>query len=398
MEADEANEDEEAGEEEPTIPSKVKTGEIPSTVPANKIVHVTKLPKKCKQVDVVEAFAKYGAIDQIHIVTTPGGTVANVAYKTEKAATAALEANKKVKVLDSLIWVTKYAKSSDKKQKTKINESRERSVYVRYLKAGTTEDQLRAHFEGCGEMERVKLVNKFNTTFGFVTFTDTSSKEAALKLHNSVLNDVNIGVCENNENPTQVGQLYDEKLTVMVKNKQSFECVEVAKLESIFSKCGEIESMDIVCKKNVLAFITYKTEQAAQKALKLNGKTEQGIELESELYNPFNKKTAIYISNLPKECTEEDLTKCFSRAGEITNIVHKGGYAIIRFVDSDAYCKSFLFNESFIKKQMIFVEPHSIRKKAVMKSKIPKNFQKKGFKRPAENGNSVFKPKKAKNN
>ena len=32
-------------DEEPTIPSKVKTGQIPATVPFNKIVHITKLPK-----------------------------------------------------------------------------------------------------------------------------------------------------------------------------------------------------------------------------------------------------------------------------------------------------------------------------------------------------------------
>ncbi|XP_037818020.1 DNA-binding protein modulo isoform X2 [Lucilia sericata] len=362
---EEDEEEEDAANEVPTIPSKVKSGEIPSTVPSSKIVHVVKLPKKCKQIDIVEVFAKYGAIDQIHMITTPSGTVANVAFKTMKAAKAAL-ADRKVKVQGSLIIINPHKP----KRESKFNETRERCVYVRYLKTGTTEEDLKKHFEGCGKIENIKVVNKFNTTFAFVTFADKSSVDAALELHNSVLNDVNIGV--NKQSESKLGKTYEANLTVMVKNKQNFENIDGAKIKSIFSKCGEIDILDVVCKKNVLAFVCYKTEQAAKKALKLNGKTEQGIELETELYDPYSKKTTIHVTNLPRGCTEEDLKKLFSKAGEIKNIFIKGGFAIIGFENSDAYCKSFLFNESMINNQVIFVEPHSLRKKSIIKQKYPR--------------------------
>ncbi|KAI8130156.1 DNA-binding protein modulo [Lucilia cuprina] len=389
---EEEDEDEEdAANEEPTIPSKVKSGEIPSTVPSSKIVHVVKLPKKCKQIDIVEVFAKYGAIDQIHMITTPGGTVANVAFKTIKGAKAAL-ADRKVKVQGSIIVINPHKPKRD----SKFKEIRERCVYVRYLKADTNEDDLKKHFEGCGKIENVKVVTKYNSTFGFVTFADKSSVDAALELHNSVFNGVNISVTKQSD--SKMSKTYEENLTVMVKNKQNFENVDGAKLKAIFSKCGEIDCLDIVCKKNVLAFVCYKNELAAKKALKLNGKTEQGIELETELYDPYSKKTTIHVTNLPRDCTEEDLRKLFSKAGQIKNIFQKGGFAIIGFENSDGYCKSFLYNESMINNQVIFVEPHSIRKKSIIKAKTPKNFQRKGFKRPFENGNSVFKPKKAKTN
>lgn len=386
----------------PTIPSKVKGGEIPDTVPLTRIVHVNKLPKKCKQVDIVEVFAKYGPIEQIHIVTSPAATVANVAFKTEKAATAALAAHKTVQVNGSTIEVV-LKSEWHKKEKYDVNESRDRTVYVKYLKHGTTEEQIQAHFESCGEIERIKLVERNSVAFAFVTFTDKAVVESAKKLHNSVLNDTTIGVYENSVNSN--GQLgnRDEKLTIILKNtKQNFDKMEGSKLESIFADCGEIASMDVLCKKNTLAFITFKTEDAVEKAFKLNGETVQDVELEIEHYNAEKKKTSIYIANVSKDATEEDLQTLFAKAGEISALILRKGFAIIHFKDSEAYCKSFMLDESYVKGQMVFIEPHSMRKQTVMKNKHRQQmrhpFKKNDNKRSAgsENGNSVFTPKKAK--
>ncbi|TMW48931.1 hypothetical protein DOY81_005996 [Sarcophaga bullata] len=390
-------------DEEPTIPSKVKSGEIPATVPLNKIVHITKLPKKCKQIDIVEAFAKFGAIDQIHLVVTPTGTVANVAFKTAKAANAATAASRKIKVIDSPVEVTakkprKDKEEIDKTDKFGVKESRQRTVYVKYLKLHTTEDQVREHFAGCGEIERCKVVSKSKITFSYVTFTEKESVKSALKLHNSVLNGGTVAVYEcKPDKIVPLGQR-DQKLIIMLRNKQHLEALEGATLEKIFSKCGQIDHMEVVCGKNILAFIVFKNEQAVEKALELNGKTEEGVELEVEKYDGNKKKTCIHVSNIHPSCTLEDLKNHFSVAGEFKSVILRKGFAIIYFQDTDGYCKSFLLDESYIKKQMIFVEPLSARKQTLLKARMAKLLvaNMTNRKRPFQNGTSVFKGKKAK--
>lgn len=254
---------------------------------------------ECKQIDIVEVFAKYGPIEQIHIVTSPAATVANVAFKTDAAAKAALAANKTVQVKDSTIEVS-MKKVSPKKERYDVNESRDRCVYVKYLKRGTTEDQIKEHFNSCGEIERIKLVIRNSVSFAFVNFTDKAAVESATKLHNSVLNDTTIGVYENSINSSNKPGNRNEKLTIILKNVQNFDKIEGDKLNEIFANCGEIDSMDVLCKKNTLAFITFKTEEAVENAFKLNGQTLQDIELVIETYNPEKNKTSIYVSNLHK--------------------------------------------------------------------------------------------------
>ena len=96
----------------------------------------------------------------------------------------------------------------------------------------------------------------------------------------------------------QLGQR-DPNLIIMLRNKQELEAIEGTILENIFSKCGEIEHMEVICGRNILAFIVFKNEQAVEEALKLNGKTEEGIELDVEKYDRNKKKTAIHVSNIP---------------------------------------------------------------------------------------------------
>lgn len=54
----------------------------------------------------------------------------------------------------------------------------------------------------------------------------------------------------------------------------------------------------------------------------------------------------------------------------------KRGFAIVNFKEPEGFCKSFLLNESIVKNQMIFLEPHSIKKQAIL------SHQKKAMKRP----------------
>lgn len=71
----------------------------------------------------------------------------------------------------------------------------------------------------------------------------------------------------------------------------------------------------------------------------------------------------------------DDLKELFSKCGEVCAVILKRGFAIIHFKDTEAFCKSFLLNESIVKNQMIFLEPHSVKKQAIFN-------QKKAMKRP----------------
>lgn len=97
------------------------------------------------------------------------------------------------------------------------------------------------------------------------------------------------------------------------------------------------------------------------------------------------------------DCTREDLEELFSKAGEIALIFIKApGFATIRFKDSDGYCKSFLYHESKIKGNYIYIQPFSYHKQ----SNKNQYHQKISFKRGAGPNNGydkVFKPKRAKN-
>ncbi|XP_011295007.1 DNA-binding protein modulo isoform X2 [Musca domestica] len=379
------------GKDEPTIPSKVNIGTVAEDVPLDCIVHVNKLPKKTKVIDVVEIFAEYGPIDTVHLQEGPADCTANIAFKNSKSATAALSADKKNVKGCNIVVTKKQISKKGKKQKDTANVGRERSVYVKFLKRGTTEDQLKEHFSSCGDIEEVRVVLKNSVTYAFVTFTEKEMVQKALKLHNSILNGSTIGVLESSTDNNSQGNKRDPNLTIVLKNTQNLESIEGEKLESIFAKCGEIESMDVVCRKTTLAFITFKDETAVKKAFKLNGKQIKEISIDMEAYNPDKPKTSIFVSNVAKDVTEEDLKSHFSVSGDISAVILKNGFAVIHFKDSDGYCKSFLLNETILKGQMLFLEPHSFRKKAILKSKSHK-----GTKRPSQQHNGVFGGKRIK--
>lgn len=67
-------------------------------------------------------------------------------------------------------------------------------------------------------------------------------------------------------------------------------------------------------------------------------------------------------------CTTEDLQLHFANAGRIVNIILRRRNAIIRFKDSDAFCKSFAYNESYIRGRVIFIEPLTKNKKVIFES------------------------------
>lgn len=169
-------------------------------------------------------------------------------------------------------------------------------VYVKNIKLGTTADQIKKYFQSCGEVKSVKIIDRDTNNFAFVNFKDKAAVAEAIKLHNKKFNNATISVYAND--PQRKFKKRNEKLTIKLINKQDFKDLDSIKLEDIFSKCGEIIDLVVLCKKNTLAFITFKTEQAVQKVFELNGTTVQDIELEIAAYDTQKPKTTIYVLNI----------------------------------------------------------------------------------------------------
>ncbi|XP_017467424.1 PREDICTED: DNA-binding protein modulo [Rhagoletis zephyria] len=380
---------------------KIKTGALPKDFPQDQVLVVKNLPKQYKQIDLVEIFAKYGTLHTIHNIHGPVSSVAYIAYtapEEAEAAQAATDNNAKVKGVTINVNVQtpnpKKVKKAESKQKAseekqtaiedkkrKIQESKSRTVYIKSLKSGTTEDQVREHFAECGEIESVNVFSRHQHSYGFVCFEDESSIAAATKLHNSVLNGMNIWVLQSDQQVKEVTK--DPQRTILIKNNQSLESIDPAKLDSIFSKCGEIESTSILCKKNVLAFITFKDEKGAKKALKLNGSSSQGLDLEIEEYKVITPKhkTTVFIQNVKPGVTENEIREIFASTGPIESVNVLGGFATVKFEDTESFCKAFLLNETYIRGQLIFLEPYSERKQSILRNqnrKRPAPFNKGG--------------------
>lgn len=274
----------------------------------------------CKQIDVIEAFAKYGVIRQIHIGSVNNGIFADIAFKTPKAAAAAIADNGEIQVNNVLVRVVKRDPISAVKKQTP---GYDRSIHVRNISVETTEGQIRELFETCGEIESLKMsiAKDGETLVAFIKFTKMAALQEALKLQYTVLNNSNIRVFAYNVYNEK--NQYHEDLTIMLRNKQDLKSIEISKLKSIFSKCGEIDYVEIICKRNVLAFITFKTKEAAEKALKMSGETAEDVALDIEAYSPLKKWTSIHVVNVPKGKFILFLFKQFSEKQSDYTSIHK---------------------------------------------------------------------------
>lgn len=189
-----------------------------------------------KQIDIVEVFAKFGTLHTIYNNHGPASCVAYVAYTSPEEAEAAQEATDKIaKVKGALLSVniqTPNAKklkkaelknkiSEEKKDtfeenKKKYEESKNRTVYIKYLKFGTTEDQIKSHFANCGVIESIKVFTRGQNSFSYVCFEDEAAIPNALKLHNSILNESNISVLKSDQQFKEMTK--DPQRTILLKN------------------------------------------------------------------------------------------------------------------------------------------------------------------------------------
>lgn len=265
--------------------------------------------------------------------------------------------------------IEKKKQDGPQQKKKALNnpENRDRRIYVRRLHPNTIEAQVKEYFSKCGEIESIDLMKGQRLKKdAVIVFKDAASIPEAVKLHNTILNDATILV-EHAESPRPKS---DEQRSIIMINSEGLTKLEGSVIVDIFSNCGKIENLNVVCEKNVLAYITFEEPSAVPKALELNDTTQNGIKVEVNLYKSKAKaqKTKVFVKNIANGVSEEDLTKMFQVCGNVVNVSLRRNNAtlataIIEFEDQDGYCKAFLMHEEKLRGRSLFIEPFSLPRK-----------------------------------
>lgn len=113
----------------------------------------------------------------------------------------------------------------------------------------------------------------------------------------------------------------------------------------MFSVYGEITSIKLETdnqgNSKGYGYVSYGNEDMAEKAInELNGKDINGKKISINALIPSKNKTTIYAKNFPRDFSENDLKKFFSKFGEITSVsISKDsngfskGFGFINFVN-----------------------------------------------------------------
>ena len=93
----------------------------------------------------------------------------------------------------------------------------------------------------------------------------------------------------------------------------------------MFAENGEITSSkletDVQGTSKGYGYVSFATEEMAEKAIStLNGKEINGKKIEVTLLIPSKTKMSIYAKNFPRDFSEDDLKKFFSKFGEIVSV------------------------------------------------------------------------------
>ncbi|EDX15177.1 DNA-binding protein modulo [Drosophila simulans] len=385
----------EKSEENIGIP-KIKVGKIPLGTPQNQIVFVTNLPNEYLHKELVALFAKFGRLSALQRFTNMNGNNSVlIAFDTSAGAEAVLQAKPKALTLGDNVLSVSEPRNKE--------ENNERTVVVGLIGPNITKDDLKTVFEKVAPVEAVTISSNRLMPKAFVRLASVDDIPKALKLHSTELFSRFITVRRLSQSISRTSEL-----TLVVENVGKHESYSSDTLEKIFKKFGDVEEIDVVCSKAVLAFVTFKQSDAAAKALaQLDGKTVNKVEWKLHRFERCTSGRSILVTNLSSDATEADLRKVFNESGEIESIIMLAQKAVVKFKDDEGFCKSFLANESIVNNAPIFIEPNSLLKHRLLKKRLaigqaraPRKFQKdtkpnfgkKPFnKRPAqENGGKSF--------
>lgn len=239
--------------------------------------------------ELVGLFTKFGPIAIVNrIKTKAGGNNVIIAFESPEAVDAALAAKPKALTLSGQVVTV-----SRPHNKSELNE---RTVVVGLIGSNATKDKISEHFKSCGAIESVNFSNNRALPTAYVRFISVSSVPKALKLHGSEFQSRFITV---REEAYKNKQLKSPSCTLTILNTGNHESFKPDTIEKIFKKYGEIVDIDTVCTRSVLAFVTYKTAEQAEKATKqLNGKTVSDLEIKLEPYHYSSSARTIIVLNL----------------------------------------------------------------------------------------------------
>jgi RNA recognition motif-containing protein len=163
----------------------------------------------------------------------------------------------------------------------------------------------------------------------------------------------------------------EQKDTIYVSNL-SIDCTKIT-LRELFSVHGKIKDIRLITTKNgySFAYIQFQTAETAQGSLKSSGTKICGKPITVAISNPQKRKVheidekELYISNLPKSITKEDILELFS--GMDVDIRFPSiGFCFVSFKDVSQARKGLEFNGKIMDGKPIIVsvsDPNARKKK-----------------------------------
>ncbi|EDW81612.2 uncharacterized protein Dwil_GK12167 [Drosophila willistoni] len=340
---------------------RIKISRIPRDTPKNQIVFVSNFPAEFKHIDLVALFTKFGPISVVNRIKTHSGTtIVQIAFETPEGADAAVDAQPKALTLNDNVLVV--SRPFTRKETNAL------TVVVGLFGPLTTKTDLHEYFSKCGEINCINMSQNRTNPTAYVRFEAAESKENALKLHGTELNNRFITVKdEADKKVTKTSEC-----TITVENPNKLESYNSNTVEKIFKKYGELAGFELLCTASIFAFVTYKEAASAEKAKNaLNNKTVGDLELKISNYVHQTSARTILVKNLAYGVSEDDLKTLFGKSGEIESIQISNFSAQIKFKTDDGFCKSFLLNDLEVANQPIFIEPHSLNKSRWMRQTRP---------------------------
>jgi len=227
---------------------------------------------------------------------------------------------------------------------SKFASSEGRKIYIKNLSKKCVYDDLRERVEKFGEV--VKFLNS-GRGFGFLTFKTADSASAC----NLALNNTRVGkkIVKSNidkekttvatsvpVSATPAKETFVKRVegcTLFVNGvKQS---VENTSLSEVFEKCGTVTKALNTGKG--YAFVTFSSPDEASDALKtFNGSEVCGTKISIDISQeggkaweikkePNRNGIRVYVNNIKKDTSKEDLKSVFKAHGKVTDVLHHNG-------------------------------------------------------------------------
>jgi RNA recognition motif-containing protein len=208
-------------------------------------------------------FSEHGEIDNVRFISDRG--LAFVTYEEEAGATAAL------KMDGDEYWgrIIKVNRKTDRVAKVDFE------AIAKGLPAAIKDEEVRSHFAGCGEIESMKVPRADDGKakgVAWIIFTTEEALDKAVALNATELSGAPITVAKGDRCQAKT----DSKFEIFVKGLPTRPEAKEEDIRKHFESCGEL--LAVKMKKNPegeftgTAYINFKTEDAMDKAIELDGK------------------------------------------------------------------------------------------------------------------------------